>query len=259
MKRSKIKNKYLLQNKDNSNISNTISDMVDEVQNKSIKATFSFFLIILMLIWGIIPNIFLSNIGINPDTLSDTLKYFIALLNDLLFLILLIGIYFKTIRDNFTKYFNNNFKDNFKLSISYWVMGLGIMVVSNYIIAIVMNGQLAENEEALRNMINIVPWYMAFQIIIYAPISEELIFRKSIRDAINNKWLYILVSGIVFGGLHAVSSITHDITSLLYLIPYCSLGIVFGALYTKSDNIFSTIVIHAIHNSLAFILYLGAL
>ena len=129
------------------------------------------------------------------------------------------------------------------------------MVVSNIIIGILTGGQIAENEEAVRTLIDKFPLYMAFQVMIYAPITEELVFRKSIRDIINNKWIYSLTSGFIFGGLHAITSIT-DITSMLYLIPYCSLGIAFGLLYYKTDNIFSTIIIHAFHNSLALIVYL---
>ena len=57
---------------------------------------------------------------------------------------------------------------------------------------------------------------------------------------------------------HVISSVT-DIVSLIYLVPYCSLGIAFGLLYAKSDNIFSSIVVHALHNFLALLLYLAVL
>jgi len=90
---------------------------------------------------------------------------------------------------------------------------------------------------------------------IYAPLTEELIFRKSIRDVIKNKWLYIIISGLIFGGLHVVSSID-SLIDLIYLIPYCSLGFVFASLYIKTNNIYSTIVAHSFHNTLALLLYL---
>ena len=256
MRRNKIKLKYLsrirLNNHDSSN------NLFDTIEKKIIKGLISTSLIILMLFWGIIPSIILLVLGINPNDLSDKVKYIIMFINDLLFLGLLVGIYYKSLKDNIKKYFNNNFKNNLKQSIRYWLVGLGIMYVSNIIIAIVMNGKLAENEEAVRSLIEVAPLYMAFQLVIYAPVSEELIFRRSIRDVISNKWLYAIVSGVIFGGLHVITSIT-DMASLLYLIPYCALGIVFGLLYAKSNNIFSTIVIHSIHNSLALILYLVAL
>lgn len=262
MKRNKIKPKYLklIELNNTTKVSNNtkILKTINTIENKIIKILISFLWIILMLIWGIIPTIILSLFGINTDTLSETTKIIITFLNDLLFLALLIKVYYKTLKEDFNKYFRHNFKENFKTSISYWLLGLGIMVISNYIIAIVMNGQLAQNEESVRNLVDLFPLYMTFEIIIYAPLSEELIFRKSIRDIISNKYLYAIISGIIFGGLHAISSIT-NLTSLLYLIPYCSLGIIFGLLYTKSNNIFSTIVIHALHNSLALISYLAAL
>ena len=111
---------------------------------------------------------------------------------------------------------------------------------------------------AVREMLNLSPLYMTFQILIYAPLTEELIFRKSIRDIFNNKIIYAIISGIIFGGLHAITSIT-NLTSLLYLIPYCSLGIVFGLLYAKTDNIFSTITAHIFHNFLALLVYFTSL
>lgn len=258
--------KYL--NKINFNNDNALSNKIDILEKKIFKFLISFLLIILLLIWDIIPFEILKmfNIGVEvvPDTnikiinLPDNIIYLISFFNSLLFMTILIKLYYKDIKNNKNTYFKHNFKTNLKTSISYWGVGLAIMYISNIIIAIVTNGKIAENETAVRNLIDTSPLYMAFSVMIYAPIAEELVFRKSIRDFINNKWIYALVSGFIFGGLHALTSIT-DTISLLYLIPYCSLGIIFGLLYYKTDNIFSTIIAHAIHNTLAFILYIGVL
>lgn len=248
-----MKKKYL--NLINTSNNNFTSDNTEKLENKILKCLISFSLIILMLIWGIIPNIILLLLNIDVNTLNDTTIYIITLINDILFLTILISIYYKSIKKNLFQYFKHNLKENLKTSISYWLIGLGIMVVSNLFIAIIMNEQLADNEETVRSMIDIAPLYMLFQLAIYAPISEELIFRRSIRDIFDNKWLYALVSGLIFGGLHVISSLT-NLTSLLYLIPYCSLGIVFALLYYKTNNIFSSITVHALHNTLALILYL---
>ena len=255
--------KYL--NKINFNKDNNLSNKIDILEKKVFKFLISFLLIILLLIWDIIPFEILKafNIGVEIDpitnakvlALPDNIIYTISFFNSLLFMGILIKLYYKDIKDNLYKYFNYNFKTNLKTSISYWLVGLLIMYFSNSIIAIVMNGEIAENETAVRSLIDDLPLYMAFSVMIYAPVVEELVFRKSIRNFINNKWVYVLVSGIIFGGLHALTSIT-DVISLLYLIPYCSLGIIFGLLYYKTDNIFSTIIVHSIHNTLAFILYM---
>lgn len=252
MKR-KLKPQYLSTILNYNNIDK--KEEVDTIEKKIIKGCVSFLWIILLLFWGVIPSIGLYMLGIDATTLSDTTTIIISLVSDLLFISLIIGIYFKTVKKDFYKYFNHNFFNNLKTTLIYWSLGLCAMVASNYIIAIIMNGQLAENEEAVRSMVEMYPFYMAFNIIIYAPITEELIFRKSIRDIFKSKWAFVLASGLIFGGLHVVSSLT-DLTSLLYLLPYCSLGIAFALLYYDTDNIFSSIVAHAIHNTLALILYL---
>ena len=96
---------------------------------------------------------------------------------------------------------------------------------------------------------------MIFDVSVYAPFVEELTFRKSIRDVINNKWCYVLASGLLFGLLHIIGYID-SVSDLIYLIPYGSLGVCFALLYYKTNNIFSTIIVHSLHNSIAIFLYL---
>ena len=155
---------------------------------------------------------------------------------------------------NFTK----NLITNLETSLKYWLIGFIIMIVSNLVITFILNKGIAGNEQDVRNYIDAFPLFMLFNTVIYAPLTEELTFRKSIKDAISNKWLYIIISGLVFGMLHIASYITTPI-DLVYLIPYGALGISFAMLYYKTDNIFSTISMHAMHNLLAVIVYmLGA-
>ena len=78
------------------------------------------------------------------------------------------------------------------------------MAISNIIITFVLKQTIAGNEELVRSYIDTSPLLMIFSTVIYAPICEELTFRKSIKDAINNKYIYILTSGLLFGFLHIV-------------------------------------------------------
>ena len=173
----------------------------------------------------------------------------------LILLIIFIAIYRKTLLKNGKEYFQN-FSENFKQSFKYWLVGFAIMAISNIIITFVLKQTIAGNEELVRSYIDTSPLLMIFSTVIYAPICEELTFRKSIKDAINNKYIYILTSGLLFGFLHIVSYINTPL-DLVYLIPYASLGIVFATLYYKTNNIFSTITIHAMHNALSVLVYLS--
>ena len=208
-------------------------------------------IILLMLTF---TSIFFSILGIDITNLTEKKYIFYLTIAN----ITLIGIYFLMYRKTIIKDFKDYIKDfgnNFTTGIKFWLIGFIIMVVSNLIITFILNKGLAGNEEQVRGYIDSFPLFMIFNTVIYAPITEELTFRKSIKDAINNKWIYVLISGLVFGGLHIISYIT-TWTDLIYLIPYGSLGIVFALLYHKTDNIFSTITMHAMHNFLAIIVYL---
>lgn len=231
---------------------------IDKSEEKLIRIAITIGLILSLILWQIIPVIILKLLNIDINNINKTIKVLILFVNDCLLLILMISIYRKTIINDYQDFFNHNFKKNLIKSITMWLIGLGIMIASNYIIFILTDGTIAQNEEDVRTLIDSYPLYMAFQLIIYAPITEELIFRKSIKDITNNKIIYIFLSGLIFGGLHVLSSLSNP-EGLLYLIPYCSLGFIFAYLYHKTDNIFSTITIHSFHNSLALLIYLRRL
>jgi len=180
---------------------------------------------------------------------------------DLVFMFIIYILYHKSLNKNFKDYFKK-FITNFEESFKYYFIGLIVMLVSNLTIALFFSEATAGNEELVRTYIDNYPLYMIFSVAIYAPFIEEMIFRKSIKDIFllkhNNKltkYLYILTSGLVFGGMHLLGQITNPL-DWLYIIPYSALGIAFAALYYKTDNIFSTIAIHCLHNTITIILYL---
>ena len=221
--------------------------------NKTLKITKAISLFILFLTFSYIPA---AIFNINLDNLSYNQKIIYSFSCDLLFLIIIITAYHKTLIRDFKLFFKDFFK-NFETAFKYWFAGFLIMVISNIVIMFVMGGEIAQNEEMVRTMIKQATLYMIFSISIYAPLTEELIFRKSIRDIISSKWIYILASGLIFGGLHILSSLESAI-DLIYLIPYSSLGIAFAMCYYKTNNIFSTISMHCMHNTMALIIYLMA-
>ena len=175
---------------------------------------------------------------------------------DLVFFSILIWWNLDKLKEDFKKFTKDIF-GNLETSFKYYILGFISMVVSNLILIFITNGSIAGNEEAVRDMIDKVPLYMAFSTILYAPFTEEIIFRKCIKDVIKNKWLYILLSGFIFGGMHIIGS-AKTFVDVLFIIPYSSLGLAFAYTYYKTDNIFNTISMHLIHNTFAYVLYLVA-
>lgn len=211
------------------------------------------FVILLMLLLTF-KDIYVNFLPGNYKNYTLTQQIIAIFSADLIFLIIIITTYFKTLKKDLKKFFKN-FLNNFETAFKYYLIGFICMVVSNLIIVTFINNAIAGNEEAVRSLINIAPLYMLFSVGIYAPLTEELIFRKGIKDIISNNKIYILVSGIFFGFMHVIGS-NPSPQDFLYLIPYSSLGIAFAYTYSKTNNIFSTIMMHSLHNTFAIVLYL---
>lgn len=228
------------------------SNSLDKIKNKTLLTLKTIGLILLLLIG---PSFIILLFGNNYINFSTKTRITIAFIADLIILGILFIIYKDTLIKDFKKYFNKKISENFETSFKYWFIGFLVMLGSNLLISVITDGQIASNEESVRSLIDIAPLYMIFNVSIYAPLTEELIFRKSIKDITNNKWLYIILSGGIFGALHVITSLT-GLIDLIYLVPYCSLGITFAALYHKTNNIYSSITMHCMHNTMAIILYL---
>ena len=229
----------------------------------NMKRIHNIFIFILLLIgmttFSYIP---LALFKIDLSKLSAGMKVLYEFSCDIGFMIIIYVLYYESLNRDFKNYFKS-FRKNFKLSIPYYVIGLIIMIISNNLISFFFTSANANNENAVRTLIDIYPLYMIFSVGIYAPFIEEIIFRKSIKDMVitvkddnkYSKYLYIIISGFIFALLHVLGGSSWQ--DYLFIIPYLALGVAFAALYHKTDNIFETIVIHSMHNLIAIILYMA--
>ena len=198
--------------------------------------------------------LFLSNIFALPFLSlmnKNIINYATAIiLLYLLYIILLVAYYRKDLIKEF-KDFKVNHKQYLKKAINYWLKGLFISIVASMIIGMIglkNNTNQESNIALLRQM----PVIEAISAIIFAPIIEELVFRKGFKKVTNNKHLFAIATGLLFALAHVTSSIkaVSDLIMLIYLVPFGALGIAFGYTYYENDNIYSTIFIHSLHNAI---------
>ena len=152
------------------------------------------------------------------------------------------------------KIYIKNFKKNIPIMLKYYILGILIMIISNLFISMII-GEVSSNESAVRENLFAFPVYTMLSIMIVAPLSEELVFRKSISPLIKNKWIYAVVCGLLFGGAHLLAG-EFKLINLLYLIPYGSLGFVFALMNRETKTTFSSITMHCIHNTFTGLLLL---
>ena len=163
--------------------------------------------------------------------------------------ILLCLIMFKPQIDKMFKDYKKNSIEYFKKYFKYWFLILGLMLASNAIILIFNPGSTANNQDLVNQMYNLYPVYTFILSVILAPVIEELVFRLCFYNIFNNKYVFIILSGLVFGAFHIIGSYETPL-DWLYIIPYSIPGFIFAGLLYKTKNIYLTIFLHFVHNGL---------
>ena len=128
------------------------------------------------------------------------------------------------------------------------------MSIINSIIMFITPSDVANNEELVRGLIDKFPLYGFFSAALVAPFVEEIVFRKTFKDIIKNKYLLLIICGLTFGTIHVIESYT-KITDLLYIFSYGVFGSVFAYIYYKTNTVFTSMFFHFIHNTMLVLIY----
>ena len=177
--------------------------------------------------------------------------------SELLTLVLLVLINWERLKRDFID-FDKNYKSYLKIGIKAWVIGILVMIISNTIINGFIFNDVANNEAIDRAVINYYPLYSVIAMIFIGPFIEELTFRCGYKDHIKNKKLYYILTVLIFAGAHVINGITTPL-ELLYFIPYGALAVAFSYTLDKTDNIFTTTLIHTMHNTISILILVAGM
>lgn len=193
-----------------------------------------------------LETIFLEAISISIINANDSIIFY-TIINILKYLIIIFTLFlvFKEEPIIMLKDYKTNHFKYFKKTFLIYFLCLIIMMTANYFIN--KSYPLPNNELLVRNQINNYLVYSIISIVFLIPIIEEIVFRLSF-NVINNKYLYLIITSLIFASLHITNG------ELLYLIPYFFLSLSFACAYQKTNNIFSSITIHMIHNLFVLIM-----
>lgn len=197
------------------------------------------------------PGLLYSRIVNIVDKTSSPVVY-LNLIYDTLFISILTISYKNELKNKFNE-FKNNIFEFFKKYIKYWILAIILMAISSIIVQSI-TGSMSTNEENVRELINASPIILFIITGLMAPVIEELVYRLTVYNIVGkNKKLFIILSGLLFGGAHVVSSAT-CLVDLLYIIPYAIPGIGLAYIFYKSKNIYVTMLFHSLHNTISFLL-----
>ena len=138
-------------------------------------------------------------------------------------------------------------KKDFKINIKSIIVS-SLIAVIGYFIATIIVGVIIDSvvitEETVTDS-NLIQIFI--NLLIWAPITEELLFRSQLNKDIKNITLFIILSSVLFAGVHVLGNGLSFIT-LLTAIPYLVIGLYLSILYKKTNNIIINIIIHLLIN-----------
>lgn len=213
------------------------------------KGTTIILIYFLFSIFELIPLILITK---DINSLPIMFKMIYLTICELLEVILVLYIIKNDIKKDFLD-FKKNFKNYISKYTKNYIYSVLLMFIANFLIIYINPNGISGNEQQVRELLSKAPIYMIISATIIGPILEEIVFRKCMKYLISNKKVFIIASGIVFGLLHVINNINSPL-DWLYLIPYSIPGFAFAYIFDKSDNIFTTIFFHMLHNGITILI-----
>lgn len=171
-------------------------------------------------------------------------SYFLQNLLLLVPILIVSLVFFVVYRKDLIKQFSSYDKEDLIITFKYWFYGLSIMYLVNIIILPFTN-DLAITEEGNRLLLTKLPFFATISMGIFGPFCEEMCFRYSFKNAFNKRWVYVLITSILFGLVHINS---FELKEFLFILPYSVMGGALGLAYYDTKNIFSSIFMHMFNN-----------
>ena len=133
-------------------------------------------------------SLVLALFGLDISGWDKTSKYIFSIVYETIILLLLILIFRKTIIKDLKEWLKKPLA-YIGTYIKYWLLALVLMGAANLVLNLLNNGDIANNEQSVRNLFNVSPILTVILACIVAPVTEELVFRLSFRKIIKNNYL----------------------------------------------------------------------
>lgn len=179
--------------------------------------------------------------------------------------LLFLGIIIFIFRDDLSKNlkeFKTNTGTKILKVLLYFLAFIGIMIISNIILSILgIDTSQTSSSKMIYNVFNNAPYgtlFACFLTIIFYPIVEELMFRNSLRPAIENKVLFVIITSLL-SWYFQVTLLNPSVNEFILAIQTLLNSIFAGIVYVKTNNIIYTISSRMLFNILICLIQLSYL
>lgn len=185
----------------------------------------------------------------------------------LMFFIGLLLVYFNNVKKDY-KDFKAKLNKNIGYVIKMFFVFMVVKYLSSFVSVIIMmifdmdtSSITSVNQDLIETYVKASPLLMVVSTAFLAPFYEEVLFRLGISKVVKNKYLFIIISGFLFGMMH-VFPLDEGITlalGLIQSISYVVMGIFLAYVYKKTNNIFISIGLHFLNNLLSVLAMINML
>ena len=197
--------------------------------------------VLLYFIWPYFISAILSILNIHGD-----LGLYIRLFANFLLMFMIIAIYFNGIKEDFIK-LKKNMKKSYLTGGKIFIIGIILYTIVTALIVVIVPGLTNDNANSLLNIFDKTPILLLISTVFYYPIIEELVFKKTFKDFIKNKWAFIIITAIINGSFEVMLSYTNTI-NLINIIPAVVFYGVLSYVYYETDNVLVSISYRMLYN-----------
>ncbi len=189
---------------------------------------------------------------------NKTLVLYQFIMSFVIFIVLFL-CYRKTIKKDYDK-FSKEKNKNITYIIKMFFIFMIVKYIVSFISVVVMtllnfdtSSMTSVNQDLIESYVKAAPLLMLISTSILAPFYEETLFRLGFKKVFKNKYIFIVLSGLIFGLMHVfpLENGISLILGILQSITYVTMGIFLSYIYFKTDNIFVSIGIHFLNNLLS--------
>lgn len=206
-------------------------------------------IIILFFVW---PYFSSSIIHLFP--FSETSQLYLRFFSSFVFMFLLIALYYDDLRKDLLKY-KKNMKSYLKTGFLSLLIGIVGMVLLNFIIYVVLFPNLEMMSDlALVEGFQTNAFLYFLMTFLYYPITEELVFKKSLKNIFISKWTFTLVTAFI-NVFFTIAFSAQNFLSYVGILPLLVLNASFSYAYYKTDNLLVGISMRILYNLIPTIIF----
>lgn len=206
--------------------------------------------ILLYFLWPTVMNAFWETFGGGTNVSIGMIIY--NIIGYLIFVVLLFFAYWKSLKQEWNIFWKEK-KNSIFCILKYTVFLFISIILINIILNSLFKVGKIDNEVQLLGQLADNPLFMILMVTIYYPVVESIVFQKTIRQVVHQKWLFIIISSLFFGYFNIAFS-EFTIANMIGIIPYMFLNAVLALSYFNKKTIVVPIGIKMLYNLLVAVI-----